>query len=79
MARKTVIRRLFKSLPLKTPKDPTMASAVTRVDEEFDELPPMDTVPVSEPEKTVQTTAPATRAKILEQPPQQEPDEEDLI
>ena len=87
MARKTVVRRLFKSLPLKTPKDPTMATAVTRVDEDFDDTPATDTAPVIEPEKIVQTTAqtivqttaPATRAKILEQPPQQEPDEEDLI
>ena len=83
MARKTVVRRLFKSLPLKTPKDPTMASAVTRVDEDLDDVPPVENqAVVSEPEKavqtTAQTTAPATRAKILEQesPSAQE---EDLI
>ena len=70
MARKTVVRRLFKSLPLKTPKDPTMATAVTRVDEEFEDLQTVDNTPAQEPEKVVSGTvvtgtAASTKEKIM--------------
>ncbi len=81
MARKTVIRRLFKSLPLKHGKDLSMDTSITRVDEDFDELPTTDTVPAQEPEKAVSGTATSTRDKILEQQPavEKEEVEEDLI
>jgi len=83
MYEKCPIHRMWKRLPKDSSKLPLLTSAISRLEDGFGPLSNVATsAVVSEPEKavqtTAQTTAPATRAKILEQesPSAQE---EDLI